>query len=260
LRRGFVAAALGWLLVAAGCTQAGSPPSLAVDAAASLGPTTSAISTSYASSHPGATLVFSTGSSAALRTQIEQGAPADVFLSADQTNAQALADEGLTDGTPVIFATNSLTVIVPADNPAGISSPADLARPGVTIIAAGDAVPITRYAGQAVAAMTALPGYPPDFADRYAANVTSREDNVAAVLAKIELGEGDAAIVYATDARSSTKVMAIQIPPTANVVATYAGVVVRTSFGVAAGHAFLDWLAGSSGQSVLSGFGFGPPS
>jgi molybdate transport system substrate-binding protein len=259
LRRGFLIGAFGWLLVAAGCTQAGSPPSLAVDAAASLGPTTSAISTAYASGHPGATLIFSTGSSAALRTQIEQGAPVDVFLSADHTNPQALADEGDADGAPVIFATNSLTIIVPADNPAGISSPADLARPGVTIIAAGEAVPITRYAGQAVTAMAALPGYPSDFADRYAANVTSREDNVAAVLAKIELGEGDAAIVYGTDARSSTKVVTIQIPPIANVIATYAGVVLHSSSAVAAGHAFLDWLAGGGG-SVLSGFGFGPPS
>ena len=115
---------------------------------------------------PGLTLTISTDSSSALETQIEQGAPADVFLSADTTNPQKLVDAGLADGAAVTFAGNKLTVIVPADNPAGIASPADLAKPGIKVIAAGDEVPITKYATQLVANLAKEPGYPADFVGR----------------------------------------------------------------------------------------------
>ena len=165
--------------------------------------------------------MLSTDSSAALETQIEQGAPADLFLSADTTNPQKLVDAGLADGAPVTFAGNELTVIVPAGNPARIASPADLARTGVRIIAAGDEVPITKYAGQLVENLAKEAGYPADFAAAYAANVASKEDNVKAVVAKIELDEGDAGIVYVTDAKASAKVATIDVPPSANVRATY---------------------------------------
>jgi molybdate transport system substrate-binding protein len=150
-------------------------------------------------------------------------------------------------------------VIAPPANPADIGSPLDLAKPGVKIIAAGDAVPITKYATQLVARLSAVAGYPADFAARYAANVVSKEDNVTAVVAKVELGEGDAGIVYVTDAKASTKVRTIAIPAAANIVAAYAGVVVKASPQVAAASAFLDWLAGPDGQAVLAGFGFQPP-
>jgi molybdate transport system substrate-binding protein len=182
-----------------------------------------------------------------------------VFLSADTQNPAALLDAGLTDGAAVAFAGNSLVVIVPAENPAGVRTPADLALPSVKVIAAGADVPISRYAAQAVNALAREPGYPADFAPKYDANVVSREDNVKAVVAKVELAEGDAAIVYATDARASSKVATIQIPSTANVRAAYAGVVVKSSAHVAAGHAFLAWLAGPDGQAVLARFGFLPP-
>src|SRR4029079_19337559 len=99
-------------------------------AAASLKAVLDKVKTAYASSHPGVTLTTSTDSSAALETQIEQGAPADIFLSADTTNPQKLVEKGLASGNPVPFATNLLTVIVPTANAAKIASPADLARPG----------------------------------------------------------------------------------------------------------------------------------
>ena len=94
----------------------------------------------------------------------------------------------------------------------------------------------------------------------YSANVVSQEDNVAAVVSKIELGEGDAAIVYVTDAKSSTKVTPIAVPTDANVPATYAGVVVKASKNAAAAQAFLTWFAGPDGQAILASFGFLPPS
>jgi molybdate transport system substrate-binding protein len=213
----------------------------------------------YEAANPGTMLTISTGSSAALETQIEQGAPADVFLSADTTNPKKLVDKGLAAGAAVAFAGNTLTVIVPSANPAGIRSPVDLAKPGIKIIAAGDAVPITKYATQLVANLGKDSGYADDFAADYTANIVSREDNVKAVVAKIELGEGDAAIVYVTDAKASTKVSAVDVPTTANVPATYAGVVVRASANASAAKAFLDWFAGPDGQAILAGFGFLPP-
>jgi molybdate transport system substrate-binding protein len=219
-----------------------------------------AVKVAYEPTHPGTTLTISTDSSATLETQIEQGAPADVFLSADTTNSKKLVDKGLASGAAINFAGNTLTVIVPGSNPADIRTPADLADEGVQIIAAGDAVPITKYASQLVTNLASEPGYPDDFAAKYAANLASKEDNVAAVVGKIELGEGDAAIVYVTDAKKSTKVTTIVVPDAANVPATYAGVVVKASKSTDAAQAFLTWLAGPEGQAVLATFGFLSPS
>jgi molybdate transport system substrate-binding protein len=215
--------------------------------------------TAYEAANPGTTITLSTDSSSALETQIEQGAPADVFLSADTTNPQKLVDGGFADGEAVVFAGNKLTVIVPTDNPAGIATPADLAKPGLTIIAAGDEVPITKYATQLVDNLGKETGYPADFAAAYAANVASKEDNVKGIVTKIELGEGDAGIVYVTDAKASDTVTTIDVPDTANVPATYAGTVVKASDDAAAARAFLDWFAGPDGQAILSTFGFLPP-
>ena len=209
--------------------------------------------------NPRSNLTISTDSSSALETQIEQGAPADVFLSADTTNPAKLVTKGLTTGDPVVFARNELTVIVPTSNPARITTPADLAKPGLKIIAAGDGVPITAYALKLIANLARQPGYPAGFLDAYVSNIASKEDNVKAVVAKIELGEGDAAIVYATDAKASRKVATIAVPPGVNVPATYAGVAVKGTANSTSAQAFLDWLVGPGGQAILAGFGFLPP-
>jgi molybdate transport system substrate-binding protein len=240
--------------------SAAAPANLTIYGAASLKGALDEVKTAWETTHPGSKLTISTDSSAALETQIEQGAPADVFLSADTTNPKKLVDHGLAAGAAINFAGNKLTVIVPAANPAGIRTPADLARNGVKVIAAGDAVPITKYATQLVANLARESGYPSDFVAAYTANIASKEDNVKAVVAKIELGEGDAAIVYVTDAKASTKVVPIDVPATANVPATYAGVVVKASANVSSAQAFLDWVAGPDGQAILAGFGFLPPS
>jgi len=225
--------------------------------AASLKEPLTDLTTAYGNVSPNAVLFeTSTGSSAALRTQIEQGAPADVFLSADTANPQALADAGLADGGMVTFATNRLTLIVAPNNPAHIATVADLARPGVKVVAAGTDVPITKYANQLVANVSGLPGSPPDFAALYDANVVSREDNVAAVVSKIALGEGDVAIVYASDA-ARTGVQTIDVPDSANVTATYAGVVLKASRGPMSAHRFLNWLLTPAAQQLLAAYGFG---
>ena len=248
----------GAVASAPGSPDAG-PAELTIFAAASLADAVAEAAAAYEGADPGTTLTVATGASSALATQVEEGAPADVFLSADAANVQRLVDGRLADGSAVAFAANELTVIVPAGNPAGISTPADLARPGVRIVAAGDAVPVTKYARQVVANLAALPGYPADYAAAYEANVVSREDNVRAAAAKVELGEADAAIVYVTDAAGDPGVAAVAVPAAANVRATYTGVVVRGTAHPMAARAFLAWLAGPAGREVLAGFGFLPP-
>ncbi len=253
--------------VPAGCAPAsasgdaqspGASIELRVAAAASLRTAIVALGDAYSAAHPGTTVTVATGSSAALRTQVEQGAPFDVFLSADEANPQALADESLTAGDPIPFASNSVALVVPAGNPAEIATPADLARPGIRLVAAGARVPITTYADRVIANLGSITGYPPGYVAALEANTVSREDNVAAVLAKVELGEGDAGFVYATDAASSTKVGSIAIPAGAQVRARYAGVVIRGGR-VDAAADFLDWVAGEAGQAVLRPFGFLAP-
>jgi molybdate transport system substrate-binding protein len=244
----------------------GSPPAgpeavdLTIFAAASLSGVLKTTKAAYETAHPGATLTISTDSSSALEMQIEQGAPADVFLSADTTNPEKLVKGGFAAGEAVIFATNELAVVVPRGNPARITTPVDLAKAGVKIVAAGDEVPITAYAKQLVANLSREPGYPADFEAAYSANVVSKEDNVKAVIAKIELGEGDAAIVYVTDAKASVTVATVDVPDSANVKGKYAGVVVQASPRQEAARTFLGWLTGPDGQAILSSFGFLGPS
>lgn len=242
-------------------TPASDPPiALTIYGAASLKGVLDEVKVAYEAASGGTTLTISTDSSSALATQIEQGAPVDIFLSADTTNPDRLVEHGLTDGDPATFAANGLAVIVPADNPARITTPADLARPGIRIVAAGDKVPITTYATQLIANLASESGYPAGFAASYAANVVSREDNVKAIVAKLELGEGDAGVVYVTDAVASMRVRRIDVPEAAGVSATYAGVIVKASPNVEAARAFLDWFAGPGGQAILGRFGFLPPS
>jgi molybdate transport system substrate-binding protein len=242
----------------AGQSVAGST-TLTVYAAASLKSVLAKVNETYEMARSDTKLAISTDSSAALETKLEHGAPADVFLSADTTNPQKLVNAGLVSGGIVTFAANNLTIIVPAGNPGGLVTPADLTKPRVKIIAAEDTVPISKYASELVGNLAKAPGYPADFAKAYAANVVSKEDNVAAIVSKIELGEGDAGIVYRTDARTSTKVKSVAIPDSANVLATYGGVVLKASPNQAAAATLLTWLAGTEAQPVLASFGFLPP-
>ena len=249
---------VGFVLAAGmvGACSSASPAKLTVFGASSLASTLTDLGPKWTATHPNNQLETSTGSSAALRTQIEQGAPADVFLSADTSNPQALVDGGLATGPVTTFATNSLVIIVPTANPAGITSAADLAKAGVCVIAAGDDVPITKYATKLVANLAALPDYGSAFADGYTANICSKEDNVGAVVSKVALGEGDAAIVYVTDALGTSGLTTIDVPAGANVIANYGGVAIKASAGAALGAEFLAWLRGTDAQQVLAAHGF----
>lgn len=232
---------------------------LQILAAASLKGALDQAQVAFEAAYPGTKLTISTDSSAALETQIEQGAPADVFLSADSSNPKKLVDAGLAAGAAVTFAKNKLTIIVPTDNPAGIAVPADLAKPNVKLIAAGDEVPISRYAKLLIDNLAAKSPNPDAFKAVVATNTATKVENVTAIVAQIELGQGDAGIVYVTDAAASSKVKTIDVPADVNVPATYAGVVVKASANVAAAQAFLSWFAGPDGQAILATLGFLPP-
>src|SRR5436190_22733625 len=234
-----------------GCGASAAPTGhlvISVAAAASLRDAFSEAASRYQATHPGVTFQLAFDASSALRTQIEQGAPVDVFASADTTNPQQLVDHGLATGPVTPIARNEPVIVVPPSTTATVATPVDLARSGVKVIAAGPEVPITKYASQLVGNLAHQPGYPADFAARVAANTVSREDNVRAILAKVALGEGDAGIVYATDARAA-KVGTVAIPPGANVIATYGAVVVKASSHPAEARAFIDWLIGREGQA-----------
>ena len=253
--------ALAGVLALAGCGRASpssaASPVITAFVAASLRDALAVAGPAYADA-TGVRIETSADASTALRVQIEQGARADVLLSADTKNPDTLLAGGLVIGSVVPFAQNSLAIVVPMSNPAGIQSALDIGRSGVKIVAAGEGVPITGYADRLVEQLAAGTDNPGVYVTGYAANVVTREDNVKAVVAKIELGEGDAAIVYATDALAATGVLVIPIPDGLNVLATYAGVVPTTALHPDAGRAFLDWLAGPSGQAILARFGFIP--
>jgi molybdate transport system substrate-binding protein len=229
-----------------------------VFAAASLTDAFEEIGALWTAAEPGSELILSFDSSSALRTQIEEGAVADVFASADERNAQTLVGECLAPGPITPFAHNELTIVVPNGNPAGIESAADLADAGVRVVAALPEVPITRYTTDVIANLAALEGYPDGYAEAVTANTVSEEENVRAILTKVELGEGDAAIVYVTDALSSQGVEAIPVPDEANVLATYAAVTVGSSTRPALAADFLAFLVGPEAQAVLESYGFVP--
>jgi len=234
-------------------------PSLTVFAAASLNKPFTIMGEAWSAQHAGSTLLFSFDASSALRAQIEQDAPVDVFASADVKNPQTLIDECLAPAPVTVFASNHLVIVVPTANPAGIASPVDLAKPGVRIVAAAPDVPITKYAEQVITNLAAEPGAAAGYADAVHANIVSQEDNVSAVLAKIALGEGDAGIVYVSDATDAQGVTTVDIPADANVLATYGAVEGAATTAPDGAAAFLSYLNGPEAQAILAQFGFLPP-
>lgn len=219
-----------------------------VFAAASLTDAFTTIATAYEKTHPGATVTLSFASSSELVAQLEQGAPADVFASADTRNMARLADGAGVEGDARTFATNHLVVVTPADNPAGIDAFADLADPAVTVVSCDPEVPIGGYT-QTVLVNAGL-----------TVTMASLEPDVRAVVTKVTLGEADAGIVYATDAvAAGDDVQAIKIPDDVNVTADYPIAVTAEARVAAAGAAFVEFVLGDDGQAILAAHGFGPP-
>ena len=221
---------------------------MSVFAAASLTDAFKAIAATFQQAHPETAVQFNFASSSLLAQQIGEGAPADVFASADETNMQKAADAGELARPAQIFAQNRLVVAVPAGNPKHIASLADLTKGGLTLALAAPQVPAGRYAAEAFAkAGLQVP-------------VASQEIDVRAVLNKVALNEADAGIVYATDIRAAGgKVEAVPIPDEHNVTARYPIAVLKHAADPQNAAAFVDFVLSAAGRAALTQFGFLPP-
>ena len=230
---------------------------LTVFAAVSLTDAFEQIKTDLEAAHPGLTITYNFGGSPALVTQLNDGAQADVFASANMAQMQVATDNGSVGGEPVPFVRNWLAIVTPADNPAGITTPADLGTPDLLVVLAQAEVPVGRYAREAICRMGQdTPTYGEDFVQRVAANIVSEEEDVRDVLAKVALGEADAGIVYVSDAFiGGDEVQLVDIPDGVNSVATYPIAAVAGGDAVLA-EAFIGYLLSPEGQSTLAAFGF----
>jgi molybdate transport system substrate-binding protein len=228
-----------------------------VFAAASLQDAFRLLGARFEAEHPGTRLEFNFAGSQVLRTQIEQGAQADLFASADTEHVAALARAGLAEPA-VIFAHNRVVVVTPAQDER-VRRLTDLGRPRVRIVMAGPAVPAGRYTDQALAALGRDPAFGAALEAAVRGNVVSQESNVRAVLAKVQLGEADAGFVYETDARAAGgRVRVIALPPCAEVQTTYAVAMLRAARARPEALAFLHSLLGPEARVLLRGLGFRP--
>jgi molybdate transport system substrate-binding protein len=216
-------------------------------AAASLTESFGALEAEFEKRFPESQIEVSYGSSSALATQIENGAPADVFASADMQNMQRVHAAGLVD-QPRPFAANTLQIVVPAGNPKQITGLADLGKPDLVIAMAAPAVP----AGRVAAETFGRAGLPiPE---------SSQEPDVKAVLHRVVLGEADAGLVWTTDVLAAgSTVQGIAIPAALGGQTTYPIAQVKAGTGGTAGAAFIDFILSDTGQQILQRHGFKPP-
>lgn len=233
-----------------------------VFAAASLTEAFNEIKANLEASSTRPTITLSLAGSSQLRTQLAQGARADVFAAADERNMDGARQDGSVTAQPRIFAQNRLIVVVPAGNPADITSLADLAKRGVKLVLAQEQVPVGGYARQALDKLSQDPSFGMNFKSRVLENLVSDEANVRSVLAKVQLAEADAGIVYATDitADARDKVKTIDIPDQFNVIARYPIAPVKGAANSAGAEAFVSYVLSPAGQAVLAKYGFLPPS
>ncbi|WP_187279442.1 molybdate ABC transporter substrate-binding protein [Quadrisphaera setariae] len=233
----------------AGAASSSAPTgTLTVFAAASLKGTFTEIGTQFEAEHPGVTVAFSFAGSSDLVTQVQNGAPADVFASADQANMTRVVDAGLTAQPPVAFATNVLTIVTPPGNPKGVASFADLAEPGTAVVVCAPQVPCGA-AAERVERATGVALAP-----------VSEESSVTDVLTKVESGEADAGLVYATDARGAQgKVTDVPFPESSGVVNTYPVAPLTGAAQPELAAEFAQYVVGAQGRAVLRAAGFGAP-
>ncbi|HVW41322.1 MAG TPA: molybdate ABC transporter substrate-binding protein [Amycolatopsis sp.] len=253
-----VAALAGLALLITGCgsgSSSGSSPAgteqktLTVFAAASLTESFNAIKPEFEAAHPGVTIKYNFAGSSALVQQITNGAPADVFASADQANMDKATQAGAINGTPAVFATNKLTIAVAPGNPKGIASFADLAKKGLTLVVCAPQVPCGS-ATQKVEKNTGVTLEP-----------ASEEQDVKQVLTKVESGDADAGLVYVTDAATAGgKVAQVQFPEAAQAINNYPIGVVKNAPQSDLAQQFVQFVLGPQGQAELTKVGFVAPS
>ena len=218
-----------------------------VFAAASLKEAFTKIGTQFEAAHPGTKVVFNFGPSSGLATQINQGAPADVYASASTKTMSQVVDSGQAT-SPSDFASNVMEIAVPVKNPAGITALSDLARSGVKVALCQAAVPCGATAAKVFtnAELTVTP--------------VTQEVDVKAVLTKVTLGEVDAGVVYVTDVRAAgAKVKGIEIPADVNASTKYPIATLTKAPNKATAQAFTDYVLSAEGASVLTAAGFTKP-
>jgi molybdate transport system substrate-binding protein len=231
---------------------------LTVFAAASLTDAFEAIADAFEAANPGVEILFNFGSSSTLATQLAQGAPADVFASANDAQMAIAVDSGRIAGTPDTFAQNRLVLIVPASNPADIQSLHDLANPGINLILAAPEVPVRTYTDTMLERMAADSAYGEDYRAAVLANRVSEEPNVRQVTAKVALGEADAGVVYLSDVTPdiADDVIALPIPDEFNTIATYPIAITNDSTQPELAQQFVDFVLADAGQNILVEWGF----
>lgn len=237
------------LLAVAGCGDGDdSSETLTVFAAASLASSFTALADRFEDEHDDVEVRLSFGGSADLAAQIVEGAPADVFASADERTMATVVESGATDRDPVVFATNTLLLATPADNPARIRTVDDLADPEVKVVLCAAQVPCGSAARKVLGAagVEVVP--------------VSEEQSVTDVLGKVTSGEADAGLVYRTDVSAAgDAVRAIALPGSEDVVNLYPIVPIDRGDGNALAEEFAAFVAGPDARAVLADAGFGAP-
>lgn len=227
-----------------------------VFAASSLTDAFKEIGTAFEGANPGTKVTLNFGASSQLRTQLDQGARADVFASADQAQMDAARKGGSVSGADHIFARNRLTIITPKDNPRGIQGPCDLAKPGIKFVTSQPSVPVGQYT---VAMLDKGTGdvCGTDFRAGVENNTVSQEDNVRQIVAKVQLGEGDAGVVYSSDVTPQVRdqLEQVAIPDELNTLASYP---IATTNGAnpSGGQAFATYVLSPAAQDILATWGF----
>jgi molybdate transport system substrate-binding protein len=233
------------------------PQTLTVFAAASLNDAFREIGNAFEKAHPGTVVQFNFNGSQILSTQLEAGAPADVFASANLQEMESVIQAGLvTQAASQVFVNNRLVVILPPKNPAGVTTLADLALPGLKLVLAAEDVPAGRYARQALANLNAI--YGADYQTRVLANVVSNETDVKQVVTKVSLGEADAGIAYRSDIVATPGLKTIDIPDEYNVTAVYPVAPLKKAAHPQQAAEFIQFVLSTDGQTILQKWGFIP--
>jgi molybdate transport system substrate-binding protein len=228
--------------------QSGNEDELLVSAAASLTDAFAEIEAAFEEANPGVDVILNLGASSALREQILEGAPADVFASANTSNMDQVAEAGEVSGEAQVFVTNALQIAVPAGNEAGVAGLEDLGREELLIGLCAEDVPCGEFGREALASAGVTP------------SIDTNEPDVRALLTKIEAGELDAGITYITDVMSTGgTVEGIDIPEENNVVAEYPIAALASAPNPEAAAAFVEFVLSDRGQAILTSYGFSSP-
>jgi len=239
-------------------SSGGGKVTLTVFAAASLTEAFTTIGKDFQQANPNVTVKFNFAGSNTLVQQIQQGAPADTFASADTQNMDKLTKSGDVS-TPQTFAKNTLVVIVPASNPGKIENLKDLANKGLKIAVADPSVPVGNYTLEVLDNMSKSDAYGPEYSKAVEANIVTKETSVKNVQSKVETGEVDAGYVYVSDAYSSgDKVKSIAIPEKYNVIADYPIATVKASKNASTSDTFIKYVLSEPGQQTLEQYKFLP--